>query len=43
MEPIRRGEMEWLGEGMKEWVATDTFGCYLAGPAWLAGNLIDSG
>lgn len=28
-----------LGTGISDWVGADTFGCYLAGPAWREGRL----
>ncbi|MGE0594233.1 MAG: DNA alkylation repair protein [Vicinamibacterales bacterium] len=28
-----------LGEGLADWAGVDTFGCYLAGPAWREGRL----
>jgi hypothetical protein len=31
-----------LGRGLDCWGATDTFGCYIAGPAWRAGQIPDS-
>lgn len=34
-------ELERLGHGMASWVAVDTFGCYLSGPAWREGQVPD--
>jgi 3-methyladenine DNA glycosylase AlkD len=34
-------ELERLGRGMASWVAVDTFGCYLSGPAWREGQVAD--
>lgn len=31
--------LDQLGRGMSDWVSVDTFGCYLAGPAWREGRL----
>src|SRR5438045_9481391 len=31
---IDRSEVEKLGEGMDHWGDVDSFGCYIAGPAW---------
>ena len=31
-----------FGRGMDRWEATDTFGCYLSGPAWREGQVPDS-
>lgn len=28
-----------LGKGIADWVGADTFGCYIAGPAWREGRL----
>lgn len=34
-------ELERLGRGMASWVAVDTFGCYVSGPAWREGQVPD--
>jgi 3-methyladenine DNA glycosylase AlkD len=31
---VGAAELEALGAGMADWGAVDTFGCYVAGPAW---------
>jgi hypothetical protein len=31
-----------LGRGLDSWVAVDTFACFIAGPAWRAGQITDS-
>lgn len=32
-------DLERLGRGLSDWASVDTFGCYLAGPAWREGLL----
>src|SRR5262245_46556833 len=34
-------DLQRLGHGMDRWEATNTFGCYLAGPAWREGQVPD--
>ncbi len=34
--------LQRLGRGLDRWEATDTFGCYLAGPAWRQGQVPDA-
>jgi 3-methyladenine DNA glycosylase AlkD len=34
--------VERLGEGMDSWVAVDTFGCCVSGPAWRKGRIADA-
>jgi 3-methyladenine DNA glycosylase AlkD len=34
-------EVEQLGKGIASWDQVDTFACYIAGPAWLAGKIDD--
>jgi hypothetical protein len=34
-------KLESLGRGINDWVAVDTFACYLAGPAWRARQVPD--
>jgi 3-methyladenine DNA glycosylase AlkD len=41
-EGITAAEVERLGEGMSDWGAVDTFGCYIAGPAWREGRVSDA-
>jgi hypothetical protein len=33
------GAVARLGKGIADWVSADTFGCYIAGPAWREGAL----
>src|SRR4051812_43221160 len=35
---LRATELEALGRGLDSWEKVDTFGCYLAGPAWRGGE-----
>jgi len=35
-------ELEALGRGLDSWEKVDTFGCYLAGPAWREGQVSDA-
>ena len=35
-------DLQRLGRGLDRWEATDTFGCYLAGPAWREGQVPDA-
>ncbi len=35
-------DLQHFGRGMDRWEATDTFGCYLAGPAWREGQVPDA-
>ncbi len=35
-------DLQRFGQGMDRWEATDTFGCYLAGPAWREGQVPDA-
>lgn len=41
MELIGEKELRQLGKGMKSWEDTDTFGTYIAGPVWRAGQMAD--
>lgn len=34
-------KLKQLGKGLDSWAAVDTFACYLAGPAWRAGQVTD--
>src|SRR5262249_31164529 len=34
-------EIEALGRGLDNWVSVDTFGCFVAGPAWRDGRVTD--
>jgi 3-methyladenine DNA glycosylase AlkD len=36
------GEVERLGEGIASWEAVDTYGCYVAGPAWRERQIADA-
>ena len=38
---LREAELEALGRGLDAWEKVDTFGCYLAGPAWREGQVPD--
>ncbi len=42
MAAIDLAEVERLGEGIDNWADIDSFGCYVSGPAWRAGNIDDS-
>lgn len=42
MRSITPSEVEKLGEGMAHWGDVDSFACFIAGPAWRAGNIPDS-
>ena len=35
-------DLQRFGRGMDRWEAVDTFGCYLSGPAWRAGQVPDA-
>jgi 3-methyladenine DNA glycosylase AlkD len=35
-------DVERLGHGIDSWAAVDTFGCYVAGPAWREGQVDDA-
>jgi 3-methyladenine DNA glycosylase AlkD len=39
---LREAELEALGRGLDSWEKVDTFGCYLAGPAWREGQVPDA-
>jgi len=39
---LRATELEALGRGLDSWEKVDTFGCYLAGPAWREGQVPDA-
>jgi 3-methyladenine DNA glycosylase AlkD len=39
---LGEAELEALGRGLDSWEKVDTFGCYLAGPAWREGQVSDS-
>ena len=39
---LTRANLEELGRGMDNWTTVDTFGCYLSGPAWRAGQVKDA-
>ncbi|HEX8673059.1 MAG TPA: DNA alkylation repair protein [Longimicrobium sp.] len=41
LRSLGAGELERLGRGMASWIAVDTFGCYLSGPAWREGQVAD--
>ncbi len=41
MESIHRAEVERLGRGMDHWGDVDSFACFIAGPAWRAGRILD--
>ena len=41
IESIHQSEVEKLGEGMGHWGDVDSFGCFIAGPAWRGGQLAD--
>jgi 3-methyladenine DNA glycosylase AlkD len=38
---LREAELQALGRGLDSWEKVDTFGCYLAGPAWREGQISD--
>ncbi|HVG45602.1 MAG TPA: DNA alkylation repair protein [Longimicrobium sp.] len=38
---LGKTELESLARGMDSWEKVDTFGCYLAGPAWREGQVAD--
>jgi 3-methyladenine DNA glycosylase AlkD len=39
---LTASDLHRFGRGMDRWEATDTFGCYLAGPAWREGQVPDA-
>src|SRR6267378_3414590 len=39
LRSLRAQELERFGRGLDGWAAVDTFGCYLAGPAWREGQV----
>ena len=39
---LGEAELETLARGMDSWEKVDTFGCYLAGPAWREGQVPDA-
>jgi 3-methyladenine DNA glycosylase AlkD len=39
---LRATELEALGRGLDSWEKVDTFGCYLAGPAWREAQVPDA-
>jgi 3-methyladenine DNA glycosylase AlkD len=39
---LGKKELQRLGAGMDRWEAVDTFGCYLAGPAWRERQVADA-
>ncbi|MEE8043302.1 MAG: DNA alkylation repair protein, partial [Pseudomonadales bacterium] len=39
IESLAAADVEALGEGMGSWGDVDTFGGYIAGPAWLRGQI----
>lgn len=39
---LRIREVEELAEGLESWDGVDTFGIYIAGPAWRAGQIKDA-
>jgi 3-methyladenine DNA glycosylase AlkD len=41
LRSLGAAELERLGRGMASWVAVDTFGCYVSGPAWREGQVAD--
>jgi 3-methyladenine DNA glycosylase AlkD len=42
MQKIGALELRLFGQGMASWDAVDTFGLYLSGPAWRAGQVSDA-
>jgi 3-methyladenine DNA glycosylase AlkD len=42
MRSITCREVESLGAGLASWVDTDTFACYISGPAWREGQVGDA-
>jgi 3-methyladenine DNA glycosylase AlkD len=40
-EKLTATEVKQLGNGIASWDQVDTFACYIAGPAWRAGNIND--
>jgi 3-methyladenine DNA glycosylase AlkD len=41
LSSLGEAELEALGRGLDSWEKVDTFGCYLAGPAWREGQVSD--
>jgi 3-methyladenine DNA glycosylase AlkD len=41
LQSVGEKELVQLGLGMDSWGAVDTFGCYVAGPVWRAGQVPD--
>ena len=41
LQSLRARQLEQFGRGMNHWGAVDTFGCYLAGPAWRENQVHD--
>ena len=39
---LTQRDLQHLGRGLDRWEAVDTFGCYLAGPAWREGQAPDA-
>jgi 3-methyladenine DNA glycosylase AlkD len=39
---LRIGDVEALAEGLASWDGVDTFGLYISGPAWRAGQIKDA-
>lgn len=42
MASLDQQEVEELGRGIDNWTSVDTFGCYVAGPAWREGRITDA-
>jgi 3-methyladenine DNA glycosylase AlkD len=39
---LTTADLERLGRGMDNWVSTDTFACWVSGPAWREGKVPDA-
>lgn len=39
MAALTPGRLQRLARGLADWIGVDTFGCYVAGPAWREGHL----
>jgi 3-methyladenine DNA glycosylase AlkD len=42
MSRMKKREVEEFGEGIASWADVDCFACFIAGPAWHAGQIPDS-